>query len=272
MLIIYNLISVKCVRLEKTCEYPVRVRNALEKASQAGESTVSLNHNEDGLEETTNSPGPHVPGANGFTPMYFLDPEEATPVPWNSPGEPGILPVEVFKRLDPSTELESVCDAYFFTIHTWLPLLSRKIIRRTVSEAKFQKDSNFALLVLCLKLTTETPAEDGSATAASSSYLLAKECILKVELSCLPSLTLLQSAILIATYELLQGIYPAAYLSIGHAARLGTMMGLHDREHSSQMFKDPGTWTGREEERRAWWAVVILERYVFQPCRQELSG
>lgn len=38
------------------------------------------------------------------------------------------------------------------------------------------------------------------------------------------------------------------------------MMGLHDRKNAAQLFQDTITWTAREEERRAWWAVICLDR------------
>jgi hypothetical protein len=42
----------------------------------------------------------------------------------------------------------------------------------------------------------------------------------------------------------------------------GLIMGLHDRKHAPQLFKEPDTWTLREEERRTWWAAIILDRYI----------
>ncbi|KAL1963623.1 hypothetical protein VTN77DRAFT_7944 [Rasamsonia byssochlamydoides] len=71
----------------------------------------------------------------------------------------------------------------------------------------------------------------------------------------------MQAAILIATYEVAHAIYPAAYLSTGHCARLGYTLGLHDRQ-APQMLPKPATWGGNEELRRSWYAVMILDRYV----------
>ncbi|PVH75496.1 hypothetical protein DL98DRAFT_498244 [Cadophora sp. DSE1049] len=93
-------------------------------------------------------------------------------------------------------------------------------------------------------------------------YRTAKGLCFRLENSCAMSFHLLQSVVLIAVYELGHGIFPSAQLTITHAARLGIIMGLHDRKHASQLFKDPDTYNMREEERRAWWAIVILERYM----------
>jgi hypothetical protein len=67
------------------------------------------------------------------------------------------------------------------------------------------------------------------------------------------------SLILITVYEFSHAIYPAAYLTIGRAARLATLMGWHDRT-AQQLFSHPETLTHREEQRRTWWAMFILDR------------
>ena len=50
------------------------------------------------------------------------------------------------------------------------------------------------------------------------------------------STVLLQAVLLISLYEAAHGIYPAAFLSVGHCAQLGHAMGLHDRQNVTQMF------------------------------------
>ncbi len=76
------------------------------------------------------------------------------------------------------------------------------------------------------------------------------------------SLYVFQSLILIAIYEVGHGIFPAAYLTLGRAARLGKLRGVHDRKNTTQFFRTPPTSTYWEEERRTWWATLILERSV----------
>ena len=76
------------------------------------------------------------------------------------------------------------------------------------------------------------------------------------------SLHILQATILIAVHGIGHCIYPAGYLTVGHCARIGIMFGLHDLKNATQLFKDPDTWTLREEERRTWWAVLLLDRSV----------
>jgi len=75
------------------------------------------------------------------------------------------------------------------------------------------------------------------------------------------SIQTIQALLLISLYELGHGIYPAVYLSIGHAARLGHAMGIHERG-VPQMLPRCTTWTEQEERRRVWWGVVILDRFL----------
>lgn len=67
-------------------------------------------------------------------------------------------------------------------------------------------------------------------------YLLAKQCFHFVEGQSVISLRMLQAALLLSLYELGNGIYPAAFLTIGHCARLGHALGIHDRRGAFQMF------------------------------------
>lgn len=75
------------------------------------------------------------------------------------------------------------------------------------------------------------------------------------------SVQTLQALLLIAVYEIGHSIYPAAYLSVGNAARLGYAAGLHDRT-APQMIPRSTTWTEQEERRRLWWGIVILDRFI----------
>ncbi|KAI8629748.1 hypothetical protein F5Y19DRAFT_484670 [Xylariaceae sp. FL1651] len=165
--------------------------------------------------------------------------------------------------ISPAPEVQKILDCYFSTIHPWLPLLSKKHLRRILAQSTSSISGVYALLLSCMKLLAE-PLSPTLPTTASLGYRAAKEALLRVESASPPSLALLQSVILLAVYELGHGVYPAAYLRVGHASRLALMFGLHDRRHAAQLFRDTATWTAREEERRAWWAVFVLDRLAHQ--------
>jgi hypothetical protein len=116
-----------------------------------------------------------------------------------------------------------------------------------------------------MKLVSNIPS--GKA-ATSLLYYMVKLLYFQVKITAFISIQLLQSATLIAVFEISHGIHPAGYLSVGNAARLEIMIGFHDKKNAAQLFKHAETWSQSEEERRTWWAVVILDRYgsIFLKC------
>lgn len=87
-------------------------------------------------------------------------------------------------------------------------------------------------------------------------YERLKAVSLQFEVAGIESLSVVQSGIMIATYELGHGIYPAAYVSVAHCARKAISIGLHKKE--VPQFLQP--WPEWEEEIRVWWFVVMLDR------------
>lgn len=159
-----------------------------------------------------------------------------------------------------SPEALGVYERYFSTVHQWMPILSKKRAQRNMAEAGVTPNSPPQLLLLCMDLVSGL-LPPGVSARTNRMYNKVLESLFKVENSYLPCIQFLQSVILLSVYEISHGIYPAAYLHVGNAARLCVMMGFHDRKNAAQLFKDTATWTAREEERRAWWAVLCLDRY-----------
>ncbi|KAI0881325.1 uncharacterized protein GGS22DRAFT_73651 [Annulohypoxylon maeteangense] len=259
-----------CLRLERRCEYLPRARYAPD--NDAGESATNSqsSNGEVGFQSSNNGladlnlnherePLLRTKGIYDFPAMFFLD-SEVCLQPLSS--ELNQAMPSVSSHNIPAEAL-AVYDKYFSTIHHWLPILSKKIARRYIGEDGLAPDSPSQLLFLCMKLVSEPPSSSVSPRTCMT-YARTLETLLKVENSCLPCLQLLQSIILIAIYEIGHAIYPAAYLRVGYASRLCIMMGFHDRKNANQLFKDAVGWTGREEERRAWWAVFCLDRIMNQ--------
>ncbi|KAI0179020.1 hypothetical protein GGR52DRAFT_579071 [Hypoxylon sp. FL1284] len=266
-----------CIRLEKKCEYPPRARESntgaghesppssqstRSRTSTNGEAEQpSLNSSQSELHiEVLEAAKPAQGRIDTFPAIFFLD-SEVSVKPLPSDCDPPMAPATVLYGLCP--DVYGVYEQYFTTVHQWLPILSKKRARRSMTDSDFISDSPSQLLFLCMKLVSEPLLPEDSARA-SKMYTRVLEALFKVENSCLPCIQLLQSVILLSVYELGHGIYPAAYLRVGHASRLCVMMGLHDRKHAAQLFKDTVTWTAREEERRAWWAVLCLDRITNQ--------
>lgn len=148
--------------------------------------------------------------------------------------------------------------SYYDNIDQWFPVISKKRLVARIAAFQARTDASLALLLLCMKLATQILSID--AEPWSDLYGICKQFHLQVEGVPLLSIGLLQATLLIALYEIGHGIYPAGLLTVGHAVRLGHIIGLHDRDNANQLFRENSTLTGREEERRVWWGVVLLDR------------
>ncbi|RTE71146.1 hypothetical protein BHE90_014463 [Fusarium euwallaceae] len=274
-----------CIRLHKSCEYPegaipntitnTAVNDRLRHLEQL------LNVNSISPPEASRCPAsdfpPPIQGpTNNFPPAFFLDNELFTPLRENALAQSTQSSLhQICSEYLGNDPMESA-SAYLSTVHTWLPMISRK---RLVFELNAQSpdDSCLMLLVLCIKLCTTNTKHQPKEL---SLYIVARSLCSEAEMGGFVSLRLLQSLVLVAVYELSHAIYPAAFLTLGRAARLGTLMGFHDRKDAQQLFKPAETWTLREEQRRTWWAIFMLDRLVNidsslppaapEPCQSEL--
>ena len=200
---------------------------------------------------------------SSFPPVFFLDAEvySESEITITKPTFP--VPSEVTNALGTSIlDIQEVVDRYFANVHTWLPFISKKRMELTLSSPALELSVELALLLLGMKLVIQVPS-GGSQSIRSPLYSLTKRFFATVESSGLISCQTLQASILISAYEIGHAIYPAAYLSAGHSARLGHALGLNDRKHAPQVFrKRIGAWAEVEETKRTWWVVMLLDRYV----------
>ncbi|KAI1492885.1 hypothetical protein F5X96DRAFT_690015 [Biscogniauxia mediterranea] len=251
-----------CIRLEKKCEYPPRALGSHhhhQRSAPDDPTAIDLDNRRSGSSSSSSSgtlaadPGRSSPApetqqtqlraCENFPVMYFLDSE--TCVKPLSPTE-ALHPTAASAQ--PTPEAQAVFEAYFSSVHPWLPILSKKRIQRILVDASAAADNSsiHSLLFQCMRLLASPAPASGAGTATL--YQAARESLMRAEAAHLPSLALLQSVILLAVYEIAHGVYTAAYLRVGHAARLAVMMGLHDRRHAAQLFRETRTWTGREDQ------------------------
>lgn len=78
-----------------------------------------------------------------------------------------------------------------------------------------------------------------------------------------PGLDLVHCRLLVALYEINHGATDEAYMSLGFCARVGIVLGLDRHMVWRQNGADQRSWPQSEEERRTWWATIILDRYVY---------
>ncbi|KAH8698843.1 hypothetical protein BGW36DRAFT_318480 [Talaromyces proteolyticus] len=201
------------------------------------------------------APSPAAP----FISQFFLDAEAFENARPAFPKPTILIPAEARLILGGVAGIQTLLDVFFSTIHVWFPFISKsRLCKQTADPASLPADT--ILLFLAMHLLCHNPRDDVHIGGVSL-YATVKQLLVVVESNGLLTLNMMQAAILIALYEICHAMYPAAYLSTGHCARLGYSVGLHDRR-APRVFPKLTTWGGNEELRRAWYAVMILDRYV----------
>lgn len=102
------------------------------------------------------------------------------------------------------------------------------------------RSPDFVLLLHCMAALAQPGGQaTGSLVVSDAAYRKAKHCFQVVESHGIISIRVLQASLLLCLYEASNAIYPAAFLTASHCARLGQAMGIHDRRNVSQMFPVP---------------------------------
>lgn len=270
-----------CTRMSRPCDYSDNIPNPtaedfammrqkitdLEARLEGRRSDLGWHEPLRTLSKSPGSGGSPLPlgghGTTYFPAVFFLDAEVFIDNQMAIPRPSIPVPQEILATLGTSIlDIQDIVDRYFANIHTWLPFVSKKRLELTLLNPAFEMTLDLALLLLAMKLILQVPAADMQ-SIRSPLYSLTKRYFALVESSGLMSLQILQANVLIAAYELGHAIYPAAYLTSGNCARWGHTLGLNDRRHAPQILKRrPGAWAELEEQKRAWWATMLLDRYV----------
>ena len=156
-----------------------------------------------------------------------------------------------------------VTDQYFATVYSWMPFVSKPRVNRELGTLDRDLPPDLAILVYCMKLLMWWPPDHDQVTqvnARTAAYATAKSTLRAAEDAGFLTLTMLQARILVSLYEVGHSIFPAAYLSAGACGRHGTLLGIDTLDAMSQACL-VGEEARMEEQRRTWWAVLILDRY-----------
>jgi hypothetical protein len=158
-------------------------------------------------------------------------------------------------------DTEFIVSQHFATTQSWMPIISRKKIYHNLANDQSRHQSDFIILLYCMKLLMWWPPHDRYAKihGRTVAYSTAARLLHEAEDAGILTLQLLQAKLFVCFYELGHGIYPAAYLSVGACARYGMALGIDKTNETFQnnYATDP---MDLEEMRRCWWAVVILDR------------
>ncbi|KAF2441019.1 hypothetical protein P171DRAFT_393830 [Karstenula rhodostoma CBS 690.94] len=172
------------------------------------------------------------------------------------------VPTEVLDLIGDVDEVRLTSDKYFARTHPWMPFVSKKRFYDIFMRKTPSAHPDVALLFLAQKLIT-TPPSSSSQSVRTPLYEVTKCYHSHLGGSSVFSVPILQAGILLALYEIGHAIYPAAYLTVGACARYAYALGLNVKGVS---FRRATTMVEVEERRRAWWAIVILDRFVNIGC------
>lgn len=168
---------------------------------------------------------------------------------WNAP------PIIAEYVGDPSL----LADQYWDLIHWWIPIISKVRFYVHSLNPLIPYGVDVLLLLSTMKLLLWHPGQE---PRPDREYTAIRHSILEAESAGIVTLQLLQAKILLTIYEFGHAIYPAAYLSVGSCARFGTALGVNKCLQNTDLAVSPEAALKTEEKKRAWWAVLMLDRCV----------
>ncbi|KAH7183796.1 hypothetical protein BKA60DRAFT_404839, partial [Fusarium oxysporum] len=112
--------------------------------------------------------------------------------------------------------LPELATEYFQTSHQWLPVVDvDRFQARMYLLPRFGSDAGFALLTLSIYLATRQPCRTSTHSAESSLYLTTKRLFLSLQAEKnTKRLDLLQSGLILVTYECEHAMYKQAYITL----------------------------------------------------------
>lgn len=155
-------------------------------------------------------------------------------------------------------EIYGASHCYFENIHKWMPIMSRKLFYRRLTEFSKTKRPDFAILLLCILLSIHYPT---SSTAQEPLYRAVRSIYWYLNATVDASLEMIQAGILLSCYEYGFGMHKECYKTIGLCVRMGHWMDLHNEEPPSELPQSSDEWTEAAERCNIWWALVIRDRF-----------
>lgn len=166
------------------------------------------------------------------------------------------VPLHIQSFLGDSTQIAETAVNFFSSVHNYLPVVSKKLFYDRLLNPLQDTRADVALLCLCMGLSiwSQTSQE---LDPQNDVYLAARRYAMELEASGVLTLPLLQACLLLSIYEIGHSVYPAAYISIGTCASYGFALGLNS---TGTIYSEQFTGIEKEERRRVWWAIIIIER------------
>lgn len=232
--------------------------------SRAADSDRSSDWEQQSPLETSSSTPSAIQSFGTATAIQFIAPALFREAHLEIPRINITIPRDVAALTGEFEQIRDISATFFSQVVIWTPVIFRKNFFNIALNPLSPRRTEGILLSLCMKLyCTPTAQDEGDGRTAL--YKIAKQFYSEVEAAGILSICILQSAILIAVYEIGHAIYPAAYLTVGACARYGIALGLDKLLADLTGENNAGRpWMEIEEMRRVWWGILILDRYASQ--------
>jgi hypothetical protein len=153
---------------------------------------------------------------------------------------------------------------YFSTIHAWFPIMNRTSYYSGLSRNSSERSPGFSLLILCIHLLGLSPTNGTLSSQTQGLYILATGLIACITGADVNSLELLQARALLSLFEVGQGMYTAAHISMGANHRAARGIDLASGKTNDRL----GCNENVEDAYRVCHGLTILERFVDPTWRE----
>ncbi|KAL7920330.1 hypothetical protein ACQKWADRAFT_298711 [Trichoderma austrokoningii] len=270
-----------CIRKEVECSYPTRRAQKYVVLPQSREtsqttaptrgnsiiggitcSSESIPQEREGSLEASHAATGIVQSFATATAIQFIAPRIFRDANLEIPRVNIAIPKDVAAHVGDFGQIRDIYATFSSQAVIWTPVIFRKNFFNIALNPLSPRRIEGVLMCLCMKLYC-TPAPSYEDDGKRTLYKIVKEFYAQVETTGIMSVCILQSALLIAVYEIGNAIYPAAYVSVGNCARYGLALGLDKLMSSLTGEGNMGKpWMEIEEMRRVWWGILILERFL----------
>ncbi|KAE8445829.1 hypothetical protein EG329_012752 [Mollisiaceae sp. DMI_Dod_QoI] len=155
---------------------------------------------------------------------------------------------------------QNMASRYFEGAGSRLPIISQVRFFERLPTVVSNPQADFILLCLCMHLLSQAPSFPGQ-NMQSSLYVSVKSHISLLEATGFLSLDVVQARLLVTFYEMGHGIHPAGSTSIAACAQMARLLSLNKKQFQN-IDDSYAAKIVSEEQKRVWWAVMNLDRYI----------
>jgi hypothetical protein len=166
----------------------------------------------------------------------------------------------ILQSEDASVTEDDIHEAYFKHISKWLPIISQRHFHTQLDGGRSMvRRPEIDLLLVCMYLLVKDPCHSATGGELRKHYKSARSAYFILQADSIGSTELMQSGLLLATYEHASGLVEQAYATIWTCARMMHSLRLQEK-FRSKMYGDHDEQTEGAEAHALWWAIRIRER------------